>query len=274
VDASDDRLDVIASQLLDAAAGATTVAPVSGGWPEFDDAGAYDVGERIARARVADGWRLAGRKIGFTNTTIWELYGVDRPMWARMWDRTVVHASSGEAQLALDRFVQPRIEPELVFKLRAEVPATTDPVEILSCVEWMAAGFEIVHCHFPGWAFTIADCTADFGLHGALILGEPVAIRPEDRSVVAAQLETFGVTLHRDGVQVATGTGANVLGSPARALGHLRSVLDGQPASPPLTAGEIVTTGTITDAWPIRAGETWTSVYDTLGIQGLTVTFT
>ena len=69
------------------------------------------------------------------------------------------------------------------------------------------------------------------------------------------------------------GVGANVLDSPALALGYLARVLSEQPQAPKLAAGEIVTTGTITDAWPVEAGETWTSDYGTLGLKGLTLTF-
>ena len=64
------------------------------------------------------------------------------------------------------------------------------------------------------------------------------------------------------------GVGANVLGSPALALAHLARVLADQPQMPPLAAGELVTTGTITDAWPVAPGETWSSDYGTLGLPG------
>jgi 2-oxo-3-hexenedioate decarboxylase len=43
------------------------------------------------------------------------------------------------------------------------------------------------------------------------------------------------------------------------ALAHLVQVLASQPAAPLLAAGEIVTTGTLTDAWPVTPGETWRS---------------
>ncbi len=69
------------------------------------------------------------------------------------------------------------------------------------------------------------------------------------------------------------GVGANVLDSPALALRHLAQVLATQPQFPQLAAGEIVTTGTITDAWPVAAGQTWHSDYGALGLPGLTITF-
>jgi hypothetical protein len=55
------------------------------------------------------------------------------------------------------------------------------------------------------------------------------------------------------------------------ALAHLVRVLRGQPHAPSLAAGEVITTGTITDAWPVEAGEAWSSDYGTLGMPGLTL---
>ena len=50
-------------------------------------------------------------------------------------------------------------------------------------------------------------------------------------------------------------------------------MLAAQPEAPPLAAGEVITTGTVTDAWPVVAGETWTSDYGALGIGGLELSF-
>lgn len=264
----------IADRLLAAYDGATTLAPISAAEPEFDVAAAYEVLAEIERRRRAQGWQSAARKIGFTNRTIWARYGVDRPMWAHAWDRTVQFAPSGLASRSLAGLVQPRIEPEVVFRLKAPVPAVDDAMSILDCVEWVAAGFEIVQSHFPDWKFTAADCTAAFGLHGALIVGAPLAVTADNRAAIAAALPAFALQLRRGGTLVETGAGANVLGSPALALAHLARVLATQPWAPPLAAGEVITTGTVTDAWPVAPGQTWTSDYGALGVAGLTVSLT
>jgi 2-keto-4-pentenoate hydratase len=265
-------LQLIADRLIDADATATMLEPISATVAGFDSEAAYEVLDRIAALRRRQGWTQVGRKIGFTNRTIWEFFGVDRPMWAHMWSTTVTHAQD-DMVLRLDRFVQPRIEPEVVFKLRETPGATASPSEILTSVEWIAAGFEIVHCHFSDWRFTVADATADFGVHGALVVGTPTFIDDNNRDAIAAELPTFEVTLLREGAEVDRGLGSRVLGGPAHALVHLVQVLAGQSKYPPLGAGEIITTGTITNMWPIASGETWTSDYGSLGLAGLTVTF-
>jgi 2-keto-4-pentenoate hydratase len=227
----------------------------------------------IESRRIMQGWRPVGRKIGFTNRTIWPRYGVYQPMGARVWSHTVQYAKVGRAIQSLAGFVQPRIEPEVVFKLAAPVAAGADARTVLEATEWIAPGFEIVQSHFPEWKFAAADCTAAFGLHAALTIGEPYAIDAANRKAIVTILPEFRVTLRRAGVVIDTGVGANVLDSPALAVAHLANVLAQYPQHPPLEAGEIVTTGTITDAWSVASGETWSSNYGELPLTGLLLDF-
>jgi 2-keto-4-pentenoate hydratase len=194
-------------------------------------------------------------------------------MWAHVWSHTVHFAKDGRATLDLKPFVQPRIEPEVVFKLKAPVTAANDALAVLDSTEWIAPGFEIVQSHFPDWKFKAADCTAAFGLHGALVVGEPLMVTEANRAALAAALTICTVTLSCGGNVVDRGVGANVLDSPALALVHLARLIADQPQAPDLAAGEIVTTGTITDAWPVASGETWLSDYGALGLRGLTLQF-
>src|SRR5262249_32945927 len=151
------------------------------------------------------------------------------PMWAHVWSHTVHFARNDRAMLDLRPFVQPRIEPEVVFKLKAPVPATDDPLAVLAATEWIAPGFEIVQSHFPDWKFKAADCTAAFGLHGALVVGAPLLVTEANRAALAAALPVCGATLARGETIVDLGVGANVLGSPALALAHLARLIADQP---------------------------------------------
>ena len=69
------------------------------------------------------------------------------------------------------------------------------------------------------------------------------------------------------------GVGANVLGSPLASLGYLVDLLSRQPEAPPLAAGEIVTTGVLTDAHPVAPGQVWSTTLHGLPLRGLTVEF-
>jgi 2-keto-4-pentenoate hydratase len=263
----------LADDLIAAYDSAKTLPPITVRVPGFGVADGYDVLAALEERRRRQGWQDVGRKIGFTNRTIWARYGVWEPIWAHMWAHTVHVALDGRAHLNLAQFVQPRIEPEVVFRLKAPVPPTDDPSLALACVEWIAPGFEIVQSHFPDWKFAAPDCVAAFGLHGALIVGSPVLVTDQNRDQLSAQLATFELTLRRGDAVIDTGVGANVLDGPPAALAHLARVVAGQPQFAPLAAGEIVTTGTITDAWPVVSGQTWSSNYGALGLDGLTLTF-
>ena len=92
-------------------------------------------------------------------------------------------------------------------------------------------------------------------MHVALLLGvrHPIG---ETRKLWADELETFSVTLSEAIGAHATGGGVQVLGSPIKALGHLVRQLE-LYGSEPLVAGEVVTTGTLTQALPAVCGELW-----------------
>src|SRR5262245_25630371 len=263
------RIVGVAERLIDAYDHAHTVDPITGSDPSFDVTAAYQVLHEIHARRAAHGWRAVGRKIGFTNRTIWSRYGVDRPMWAHIYSHTVRHAPEGRGTMTLLGFVQPRLEPEVVFGLGGPVPVAGSGRAVLNAVEWIAAGFEVVQSHFPDWKFRAPDCTAAFGLHGALIIGPMKALDERERDRLADTLAEFEVTLHRGSDVVDRGRGRNVLDSPALSLQHLARLLASQPEAPPLCGGEIVTTGTLTDAWPIEAGTRWRSDYGALGVRGI-----
>jgi 2-oxo-3-hexenedioate decarboxylase len=262
----------IADRLLTAWDEATVIDGLGNTAPAFGPDDGYDVLAAVRAQRRSRGWQGVGRKIGFTNRSLWPLFGVEAPMWADIWDRTVIHASAGHASLSLAPFVQPRIEPEVVFELSGPVPPSADASAVMEHVSWIAAGFEVVHCHLQGWQFTLADAIADFGLHGSLVIGTPLIVDDGNRAQLADALATFEATLSCDGSFVDRGVGANVLGSPALALADLAAVVAEHHPDSPLSAGEIVTTGTITGAAPIAPGQTWTSDYGALGLAGLTLT--
>lgn len=238
----------------------------------FDISSAYDVSRLIHEARLAEGSSAVGRKIGFTNPEMWSLYGVHEPIWAYMYDTTVVRVSDQHQTCSLGRFTEPKIEPEIVFHFHSAPPPDGSLLSILDCIDWVAHGFEIVQSHFPGWKFQAADTVADGGLHGTLLLGEPQPVARLYPGLVAA-LESFSINLLCDGHVCATGKGRNVLGSPLAAIAHLIAVLVKQPQYMPLQANELVTTGTITAAQVVRPGEIWRTAIDGIPLPGLSVRF-
>jgi 2-keto-4-pentenoate hydratase len=189
-----------------------------------------------------------------------------------VYDRTLLFSQQGCARVSLAGLAQPRIEPEICFRLASAPPQdTTDPHALLAAIEWVAHAIEIVQCHHPDWRLKIADCTADNGLHGRLVVGTPVPVGalPD----LADRLPALEVTLRCGARVVDHGVGANVLDSPLNALAFLIEVLAKQPEAPPLAAGEIITTGVLTDAHPVAPGETWSTTFEGLPLAGLELRF-
>jgi 2-keto-4-pentenoate hydratase len=230
-------------------------------WPGGCGLGVAEAYERalvVRQLRIARGEQPRGYKIGFTNRTIWERYGVYAPIWGTVWNTTLSFCD-GEGELSLAGTCQPRIEPECVFGLKATPPARATLDQLLACIEWFAPGFEIVQSHMKDWKFAAADTVLDSGLHGRLLVGRriPAANLPRDAAAFDAQLAADRITLSKGSERVDEGVGANVLDGPLHALAHFLEELRNCPGATDLQPGDVVTTGTWTDAWPVRRGETW-----------------
>jgi 2-oxo-3-hexenedioate decarboxylase len=259
----------IATELLEALDQNRLIQTVSSRDARFDAAAAYRVSAEIFNRRQERGQTPVGRKIGFTNRLIWDEYRVSAPMWAHVYDHTVTRLDEPVARLAIGHLSQPRIEPEIVLHFASAPGSASDEAGLLSTIDWIAHGFEIVQTHFLDWKFQLADTIADFGLHGALVVGPPRPLSPADD--VVSRLRAFTIALEKDGVVQAHGAGGNVLDSPLLAALHLVRVLRAQQLFQPIQPGEIVTTGTLTPALPIRAGETWTTRLSGIDVPGLSL---
>src|SRR4028118_1924641 len=84
--------------------------------PDLDLAAAYHVASVVRELREGQGERPVGRKIGFTNSTIWNEYNVHAPIWGYVYDTTLHDLGALEGPLPLGRYAEPRIEPEIVFR--------------------------------------------------------------------------------------------------------------------------------------------------------------
>jgi len=239
----------------------------------LDVAAAYQGALAVRRLREQRGEVPRGYKIGFTNRTIWPRYQVFAPIWGTVWDRTL-QLCDGAGVVDLSGTCQPRLEPEAVFGLRATPPANATLEQLFDCLDWVAPGFEVVQSHLPDWKFSAGDTVADGGLHARLLVGRRVPARELASSATALeqQLTAAAVSLRRDGQEVEQGRGANVLEGPLHALHYFLRELRQCPGAPDLQAGDVVTTGTWTDAWPVQPGQTWAAEFDA-PLSWLEVTF-
>jgi 2-keto-4-pentenoate hydratase len=258
----------LAGALLDACdRGVLMSAPPSEAAAGFSMVDAYAVAELNRRHRMARGERALGYKIGFTNRSIWDRYGVHAPIWGPVWDSTVQLLHGVHGSTTLHRLVQPRLEPEVMFGFRSMPHSGMNEAELAGCIEWVAHGFEIVHTHFADWRFAAADTVADFALHGRLFVGPRVPI--ERFADPRAELAALNVRLFCGDRQVDEGEGALVLDGPLTALRVWIDAMAAQPHGWQVNPGDIVSTGTLTDAWPLSPGQTWRTELSDERLPGL-----
>ena len=131
-----------------------------------DLATAYAVEAELTQMRRAEGRTTVGRKVGAANKAVWRALKIETVLWANMYDDTVHFAENGLASASLARMRAPKLEPEVVMKLKS-VPTSPDASAVLECVEWLALGYELVDNPFPDWKFKAADLVASFGFHAA-----------------------------------------------------------------------------------------------------------
>ena len=215
---------------------------------------AYDV-SRIVRQKLGPA-EIIGRKIGFTNRNIWNIYDVDQPIWGSITTSSVSFFESNFMKIDLSQFCEPRIEPEIVVCLKQKPKHGSENPEIY--LDWIAPGFEIVDSIYPNWKFSLTDAIASGGLHGCLVVGKKFEVDDQTEQ----NLIDVEVSLYKDGRLEEAGTGANVLDGPVSAIRYLHSGLSRIRNQDALSAGNIITTGTMTDAKPIYPKEKWSAKFD------------
>ena len=271
VDQHTTDIAAIGGEILAATDVAASIVPFSARGAELSARDAYRVSHWVERARHARGETAVGRKIGFTNRNIWAEYNVYAPNWGYVTTRSVRELAATPV-LPLAPYAEPRIEPEIMFGLSRAPAPDMDEAALIGCIAWVAHGYEIVQSIFPQWKFTATDTTAANALHGSLIVGarQPIG---RDAAEWLRRLATFEIALYRDGQLIDRGRGDNALGSPLSALRHLVGLLADDPVNPPLKAGEIVSTGTVTRAFPVAPGETWTTELTGIPLPGARLRF-
>ena len=262
-----------AQKLLDAYDRGALIPPPSEQHPQFDWKSAYKVAAAMVEMRRARGEKPVGRKIGFTNRNIWAEYGATSPIWAHVYDSTLVYAKNNHAAISLRGSAAPRLEPEIAFKLRAPVPvACKDPATILQAVEWLAPSFEIVDCHFLNWKFKSADSAADLSFHWRLVVGDPYRIGGADQHR-SPRKSAIAKSRCRAMARCATAASAAMRSIIRRSRSHFWRTSWRRNRNFPARRRRSDHHRHVDRGAADRRGETWTSEISGLPVAPLTVTF-
>jgi 2-oxo-hept-3-ene-1,7-dioate hydratase len=216
----------------------------------MDDA--YAVQAAFVARKGATGRRVIGWKIGLTSKAMQQALSIDTPDSGVLLDDMLFEDG---AAIAPDRFIQPRIEAEIAFVMKAPLSGPHVTVfDVLAATAYVVPSLEILDTRIQrsdpktGKARTIVDTISDNAANAGLVLGGR-AMRPDD-----IDLRWMGAIVSRNAEVEETGLGAGVLNNPARGIAWLANRLAtyGDRIEP----GQIVLAGSFIRPIEARHGDT------------------
>jgi 2-keto-4-pentenoate hydratase len=244
-----------ADALLAAYASGVPIPPLQDKFGALTIDDAYTIQRRQLDTWLSGGRRLLGHKVGLTSASMQRQLGVDQPDFGNLVDDMFFPEN---APVPAERFLQPRIEPEVAFVLNRRLagPGVT-VAEAVGAVEYVLPALEVIDSRIADWKIGIVDTIADNASSGGVVLGSrPVRLTDID-------LRLAGCVIHRNGELAASGAGGAVLGSPINALVWLANVLGARGVE--LQAGYVVLPGSMTAAIPFAPGDVVTAAVAGLG---------
>lgn len=208
---------------------------------ELDLATAYRVQAALIGRRLARGERRIGVKMGFTSKAKMAQMGVDDLIWGQLTDAMQVEDGG---TLSLARFIHPRVEPELAFRLGRRLVGKVSLREARAAVTAVAPAMEIIDSRFADFRFSLADVVADNSSAAAFVIGPWLSN--------VGNLSDIPMTLRFDDRVVQVGSSTAILGDPLEALVAAARLVE--EAGGTLEPGDIVLAGAATAAEPLRPG--------------------
>ncbi|HYG89255.1 MAG TPA: fumarylacetoacetate hydrolase family protein [Azospirillum sp.] len=220
--------------------------------PDLTVEDAYAIQALSLARRYARGERRVGMKMGLTSRAKMAQVGVSEMIWGRLTDAMQVEEGAG---IAIDRYVHPRVEPEVAFLLKAPLAGKVTQAQALAAVEAVAPALEIIDSRYKDFKFTLPDVVADNSSSSGFVVGE--WRRPD------LDAGNLGLVLEANGQAVQVGSTAAILGHPVRSLVAAARLV--AQWGERLEAGWVVLAGGITAAHPLARGMTVRTVMQDLG---------
>jgi len=228
-----------AADLLEAEATGAQIGLLTLRHPEMGMNDAYAIQTAILDAKLQAGRQVIGWKIGLTSKAMQYSLGIDIPDSGILFDDM---AFDNGARVPKGRFIQPRIEAEIAFVMRAPlggVAVTRD--DVLAATDYVAPSIEILDTRIQrkdpttSQARSVYDTISDNAANAGIVLGT------ERHTVDAFDLRWVGAVTMRDGAVEETGLGAGVLNDPVESVVWLagRMAQYGQSIAP----GHVILSG-------------------------------
>jgi 2-keto-4-pentenoate hydratase len=221
---------------------------------------AYAIQNTNTEQWLAEGRRIVGRKIGLTSKAVQKQLGVDQPDYGMLFSDSTY--GSGEV-LPISNFLQPKIEAEIAFVLKADLTAEDlTIIDVIGAVDYALAALEIVDSRIENWDISLFDTIADNASYGAFVVSsKPVQLSNLD-------LENCQMSLLANGEKISSGKGADCLGNPLLATLWLARVMI--ESGRPLKAGDVILSGALGPMVTVEKNTEYSATIDGLGAVSVT----
>lgn len=208
-------------------------------YPEMGMDDAYAVQNAIFDQKLAKGLKVVGWKIGLTSKAMQYALNIDIPDSGILFDDMVF---ANEATVPEGRFIQPRIEAEIAFVMKAALGgADVTREDVLAATDYVAPSIEILDTRIQrsdpatGKTRLVYDTISDNAANAGIVLGN------ERNTTDAFDLRWVGALTYRNGEIEETGLGAGVLNDPVESVVWLarRMAQYGQQ----IEAGQVILSG-------------------------------
>jgi 2-keto-4-pentenoate hydratase len=247
--------EALAADLAEAERSGLPLAPLTAGHPDIDVVDAYEIQLMNIRARVADGARVVGHKVGLSSEAMQQMMGVDEPDYGHLLDDMEVFE---DVAVPAGRFLSPRVEVEVAFLLADDLPgAGCTEDDVLAATAAFAPSLELIDTRITDWKIGLCDTIADNASSAGWVLGA-ARVSPKDVDITA-----IDAVLTRNGEVVAKGRSDAVLGNPVTAVAWLARKVDSFGVR--LRAGDVVLPGSCTRAFDAAPGDVFVADFAGLG---------
>ncbi|KQW54737.1 MULTISPECIES: 2-oxo-hept-4-ene-1,7-dioate hydratase [unclassified Ensifer] len=220
--------------------------------PDMTMDDAYAVQSAWVKQKIARGRRVIGWKIGLTSKAMQYALNIDIPDSGVLFDDMMFEDG---ATIPRDRFIQPRIEAEIAFVMKAPLAGPNVSVfDVLNATDYVTPALEILDTRIlrvdpeTKKARTIVDTISDNAANAGIVIGGR-AMRPQD-----VDMRWMGAIVSRNAAVEETGLGAGVLNHPARGIAWLANRLASYGDR--IDAGQIVLAGSFIRPVEARHGDT------------------
>jgi 2-keto-4-pentenoate hydratase len=249
----------IAAELKTATATRRPVPPLSRRYPGLTLQDAYAIQQETLAMELASGAIVVGHKIGATSEAIRKMFDIDHPDFGFLTDRMLLPDG---VRLDADRFIAPKIEGEIAFRMGADLSGDSVTArEVAAATAEIIPVLEILDSRIQDWAIRLVDTVADNASSAAVAVGRPVS--PDGIDLAAEQM------VFEAGGHVLTANGSAVMGHPAESVAWLARLLTSNGSG--IRAGEIVLAGAWAAAVDVIPGSTVSVSFASLGSVALSV---